>query len=128
VDARAGSLAIPIDAEKETISKVGMILEAQSCASHYDTIPVYIDSIQNSRYTRDPESVEMMDYIAAGRRWDIGYSFSGSDRTYVWVIYRQLAGSGGQIVSSVKTLEAPMEARFEEILEAYQKLADLEWE
>ena len=127
VDARAGSLAIPIDAEKETISKVGLILEAQSCASHYDTLPVYTDSIQNSRYARDAETVEMIEYIGAGRRWDIGYSFSGGDNTYVWAIYRHLKSSGGQIVSSLEKLAPPMTSRFEDILEAYEKFATMEW-
>jgi len=127
VDARAGSLAIPIDAEKETISKVGLILEAQSCASHYDTLPVYTDSIQNSRYARDAETVEMIEYIGAGRRWDIGYSFSGGDNTYVWAIYRHLESSGGQIVSSLEKLAPPMTSRFEDILEAYEQFASMEW-
>ena len=127
VDARAGSLAIPIDAEKETISKVGLILEAQSCASHYDTLPVYTDSIQNSRYARDAETVEMIEYIGAGRRWDIGYSFSGGDSTYVWAIYRNLKPSGGQIVSSLEKLGPPMTKRFEEILQSYEQFSDMEW-
>jgi len=127
VDARAGSLAIPIDAEAASISNVGLILEAQSCASHYDTLPVYTDSIQNSRYARDAETVEMIEYIGAGRRWDIGYSFSGGDNTYVWAIYRHLKSSGGQIVSSLEKLAPPMTSRFEDILEAYEKFASMEW-
>lgn len=127
VDARAGSLAIPIDADKQTISNVGLILEAQSCASYYDTLPVYTDSIQNSRYARDAETVEMIEYIGAGRRWDIGYSFSGSDSTYVWAIYRHLKTSGGQIVSSLEKLAPPMTQRFEEILEAYEQFSGMEW-
>ncbi len=127
VDARAGSLAIPIDADPATISNVGLILEAQSCASYYDTLPVYTDSIQNSRYARDAETVEMIEYIGAGRRWDIGYSFSGGDSTYVWAIYRHLKSSGGQIVSSLEKLAQPMEKRFTEILEAYEQFSGMEW-
>ncbi len=127
VDARAGSLGIPIDAPKETISKVGMILEAQSCASYYDTLPLYMNSIQNSRYTRDQDSIDMIGYIGEGRRWDIGYSFSGGDATYVWVLYRHLKSSGGQIVSALKSLSKPMTKRFEEIQEAYAAFSGMEW-
>lgn len=127
VDARAGSLAIPIDVPKDIISQVGLILEAQSCASHYDTLPVYTDSIQNARYARDAETVEMIEYVGAGRRWDIGYSFSGGDNTYVWAIYRNLKSSGGQIVSSLEKLANPMTKRFEEILEAYEQFSTMEW-
>ncbi|MBQ7312320.1 MAG: hypothetical protein IJW81_01915 [Clostridia bacterium] len=127
VDARAGSLGIPIDVPAEVISKVGMILEAQSCASYYDTLPLYMNSIQNSRYTRDQDSIDMIGYIGEGRRWDIGYSFSGGDSTYVWAIYRHLKTSGGQIVSSLEKLSKPMIKRFEEILEAYQSLAEKQW-
>ena len=127
VDARAGSLAIPIDAETETIDKVGMLLEALSCASYYETLPVYTDSIQNSRYARDAETVEMIGYIGDGRRWDIGYSFSGGDNTYVWAIYRNLKSSGGQIVSSLEKLAPPMTTRFEDILEAYEQFSTMSW-
>ena len=127
VDARAGSLGIPIDVDPETISKVGMILEAQSCASYYDTLPLYMDSIQNTRYTRDQDSIDMIGYIGEGRRWDIGYSFSGGDSTYVWVIYRNLKSSGGQIVSALEKLSNPMIQRFEDILEDYKSLAEMEW-
>ena len=104
-----------------------MILEAQSCASYYDTLPLYMNSIQNSRYTRDQDSIDMIGYIGEGRRWDIGYSFSGGDSTYVWAIYRHLKTSGGQIVSSLEKLSKPMIKRFEEILEAYQSLAEKQW-
>ncbi len=127
VDARAGSMGIPLDAEPETITNVGLLLEAQSCASYYDTLPLYVDSIQNTRYTRDPDSVEMIDYIGAGRRWDIGYSFSGGTNTYVWALYTHLKSSGGQIVSSLESLSKPMNKRFRDILEDYQALAELEW-
>lgn len=127
VDARAGSLGIPIDVPKETISDVGMILEAQSCASYYDTLPLYMNSIQNSRYTRDQDSVDMIGYIGEGRRWDIGYSFSGGDSTYVWVLYRHLKSSGGQIVSGLKSLSKQMIKRFEDIREAYAAFSGMEW-
>ncbi|MBR4960634.1 MAG: hypothetical protein IKY52_07045, partial [Clostridia bacterium] len=62
-----------------------------------------------------------------GRRWDIGYSFSGGDNTYVWAIYRHLKSSGGQIVSSLEKLANPMITRFEDILEAYEQFASMEW-
>ncbi len=127
VDARAGSLAIPIDADATTLNNVGMILEAQSCASHYDTLPVYTDSIQNSRYARDAETVEMIEYIGAGRRWDIGYSFTNDSNQYVWAIYRGLKSSGGQIVSTLEKAEAATTKRFEEIMEAYKAFSDMAW-
>ena len=127
VDARAGSLGIPIDAPKDVISKVGMILEAQSCASYYDTLPLYMNSIQNSRYTRDQDSIDMIGYIGEGRRWDIGYSFSGGTDTYVWVLYQQLKNSGGQIVSSLEKLGKSMKKRFQIIQEEYAAFSGMEW-
>ncbi len=127
VDARAGSLAIPIDADETTLNNVGILLEAQSCASHYDTLPVYTDSIQNSRYARDAETVEMIEYIGAGRRWDIGYSFTNDSNQYIWAIYRGLKSSGGQIVSTLETAESATIKRFEEIMEAYKAFSDMAW-
>jgi hypothetical protein len=69
----------------------------------------------------------MIGYIGEGRRWDIGYSFSGGDSTYVWVLYRHLKSSGGQIVSGLKSLSKQMIKRFEDIREAYAAFSGMEW-
>lgn len=122
VDARTGACAIPIDAEPETISNVGLLLEALSCANYNDIIPEYINSVTHAKYTRDEDSIEMMDYIAAGRRWDVGYTFT-STTSYVWVLMNQLPKSDGKIASHMESVRNSTVAQFEKVLQAYEELA-----
>ncbi|MCR5264103.1 MAG: hypothetical protein K6D94_09535 [Clostridiales bacterium] len=125
-DARSGAVAIPMDAPKDVISNVGLVVEALSCASYNDLIPAYISSVTETKYSRDEESIEMMDYIAKGRVWDVGYTMTGTD-SYTWAIYRWLKNSDGAIASSLEKNSAKMIKSFDKVIEAYQELADMDW-
>ncbi len=125
-DARSGAVAIPMDAPADVISNVGLVVEAMSCASYNDLIPAYITSVTETKYSRDEESVEMMDYIAKGRVWDIGYTMTGTD-SYTWAIYNWLKKSDGSIASSLEKNAPKMIKSFDKVIAAYQELADMEW-
>jgi hypothetical protein len=118
MDARAGAAAIPIDADSESIANVGLILEALSCASFNDIVPLYLDSVTHSKYSRDADSIEMLDYISAGRVWDIGYTFFDPNE-YSWVLCRRLKASGGQVASTLASMEPAAMKYYEKILDAY---------
>lgn len=125
VDARTGANAIPIDADAATVSNVGLILEAMSCANFNDAIPAYIESVTNAKLTRDRDSIEMMEYIKAGRRWDIGYTFADTSvNSYAWVLQHHLPNSGGMIASSVEKLTNRTIKQFEKVLEAFGELSE----
>ena len=128
MDARSGNMAIPIDAEKETVAHVGLLMEALSCINYNDIVPEYLGSIMNYKYARDPESVEMLGYIAAGRRWDIGYTFSSVDSSnIVWVLDFHLQSTGGNLASKVASIEKVNKKLYQKILNGYADLAGREW-
>lgn len=123
LDARAGAVAIPITVDVESMSNVGLLLEALSCASHYDIIPTYLESVTHSKYSRDADSIEMLDYISEGRIWDIGYTFYDTNQ-YSWVIHHKLKASNGNITSALAAMESSSMAYYERILESYKQLAE----
>lgn len=122
LDARAGAVAIPITASDEDRSNAGMVLEALSCASYNDIIPAYLESVTHSKYTRDNDSIEMLDYIAAGRVWDIGYTFYDPGE-YSWVLCRKLKASKGQIASTLASMEPGAMKYYQKLLDAYETVA-----
>lgn len=123
VDARAGAVAIPVGTDSESISNVGLILEALSCDSYNNLIPGYLGTVTHSKYTRDEESIAMLDYISAGRVWDIGYTFYDNNQ-YSWVIHHKLKSSKGQLASVLAGMESKSLLYYEKILEAYKTLAE----
>lgn len=126
VDARSGAVAIPVDAKSDSIPNVGLILEALSCASYKDIIPTYLESITHSKYSRDTDSIEMLDYISKGRVWDIGYTFYDTNQ-YSWVIYWKLKSSNGQLASVLDSMKINTMTYYEKILNAYQALSEIDW-
>jgi hypothetical protein len=121
MDARAGAVAIPITADDESRANTGLILEALACASYNDVVPLYLESVTHSKYSRDPESIEMLDYISAGRVWDIGYTFF-DPQEYSWVIHKKLKTSDGNLTSALASMEESATIYYEKILDAYKEL------
>lgn len=127
VDARSGGCAIPMDADKETIANVGLVLEAMSCASYNDLIPAYLESVTNGKLVRDDDSIEMLNIIASGRVWDIGYTMSDTS-SYTWIIFTDLKKSGGQVASSLEKKTEKTINHYNSIIEAYKELAAMDWQ
>lgn len=124
VDARSGGNSIPADAETDTIANVGLVLEALSCASHTKLIPAYLESVTASKLTRDDDSIEMLDIISSGRRWDIGYTMATTD-SYTWAIFTDLKRSGGQLASVLEAKTKQATAYYNKIITAYKELAEI---
>ena len=71
VDASTSLLIVPVTASDA--ERTSVILEALAYYSWKDVIPTYYDVALSVKYARDEESVEMMDIIREGRRFDVGY-------------------------------------------------------
>ena len=76
----------------------------------------------NSKLTRDDDSIEMLEIISAGRRWDIGYTMA-TTTSYTWVLHNDLKASGGQIASALESRTPATIEYYNKIIEAYKELA-----
>ena len=66
-------MTIPINAADP--ERTGLIVEALSILSHESVIPVYYDTILSTKYTRDEQSLEMLEIITDGIKYDFGYFY-----------------------------------------------------
>jgi hypothetical protein len=57
----------------EDDERLGTILEAMAISSYQIVTPAYYDTALKDKYSRDPESAEMLDIVLAARTYDIGY-------------------------------------------------------
>ena len=73
VDAGCNMVGVPVtnsDPERTSI-----IIEALCRDGGENVLPLYYETVLQSKYTRDDESVQMLDLIKDGRVFDIGYYY-----------------------------------------------------
>ena len=70
-----GGLVSIIPKTNEKLDMTGAVLEALSYESRQTVIPAYYEIALKGKYARDPESVEMLDLIFAGRIYDLGDTY-----------------------------------------------------
>ena len=61
------------DAE-DRIENISMLLEAMSWISHRDLVSAYLEETVKTKYTRDEDSVKMLEIILASSFFDLGVS------------------------------------------------------
>ena len=75
VDGSHDILAVP--ASIGDVERVGIITEALCAESYKKLVPAYYEVALKTKYTRDDESIAMIDMIAASRVFDLGYVYDG---------------------------------------------------
>ena len=70
VEGGAGCIGVAVTCQNR--EAVGAALEALSCASMRDVIPIYYENNLKSKYSRDEISTQMFDEIQASRSFDLG--------------------------------------------------------
>ena len=114
VDGRGALTLLPITNTNHEMT--GALLEALSRASYESVVPVYCETVLESKYARDEETLEMLDLIFANRVFDFGYVYRTNPLTFAaWNIY-----NGKKEVSSFLAAEIPAaQAHFDTIYESY---------
>lgn len=65
----------------------GAVMEAMACSARNEIIPAYYESALKTKYSRDPDTAEMLDLIFDTRVYDLGctiWSAPGTDYTYAF--------------------------------------------
>ncbi len=79
----SGIMVVPKSAPDT--ERTGIILEALAAESRYTLIPAYYDTVLRDKYSRDEESVDMLDIIFSTRVYDLGefYQFGGFNEAFL---------------------------------------------
>ncbi len=95
------SVSVPIT--NPDLERTGIILEAITYESSRTSFPAYIETSIKTKYSRDEESIEMLDIIFASRSFDIGFIFDwgGCSSFYTTL----LSSKSPELASSIAKLK-----------------------
>ena len=94
----------------------GILLDALSKASREDVVPVYRETVLESKYARDEDTLEMLDIIFDNRVFDFGYVYRTNPLTFAtYSIYTSGKEPASYIASNIEAAQA----HFDSITEAY---------
>ncbi len=116
----AGSKLAVIPITNPDIERTGIILEALTCASANIVIPAYYENALKTRYARDIESSEMLDFIFSNRVYDLGDTWWCSDLRD-GVFKSMFANNTRNFSSSLKVLEKTMNNKISDVIKAFSR-------
>ena len=73
---------IPITANFDNLPAIGATLEAMCSLSSRDVLPVYYDDALKSKYSRDPETAQMIDLITSSVVSDFSFAWADTVGKY----------------------------------------------
>lgn len=121
VDASCTLIGVPITCEDPEM--VSIVLEALSSTAHTTTLPAFYEDSLQVKYSRDDESVKMLDLIREGRVFDIGYYYDNN--SFVFEInsigYQLVKNENTNFSSYYAQYESSALAKIEEINKVYNK-------
>ena len=82
-----------------------VIYEALCAESYKKVYPVYYDTALKGKYSREPETAEMVDLIMEGRAFDLAFEFSGALNDLPYMFRQQLDANNVNIASAFKKIE-----------------------
>ena len=119
INEHASIMGIP--AFNSNLVMTGKVVEALSAASHRLLVPAYYEVGLQTRYSRDEESVRMLDLIVDGIVFDFGLLY----HIPTWNIFESILssrGDPGTFVSRIERESVLAERRIQQILDMYAEL------
>jgi hypothetical protein len=113
-------LCIPKTASDEDVARTGVIIEAMCAETYKQVIPVVYDIALGTKYLRDDESFEMLDYIYDGILYDFGYVFD-SWNGCTWILPRMMTDKKTDVASYWASVEKKVLKHYEKIYEAVEE-------
>lgn len=105
--------AIPVVVKNDEMSQ--MVLNAISCCSYYDVMPVFKETVLQRKLTRDDESAEMIDIIIENVSLDFGAAFYTQINTSIFQIADIV--NNGSFATWWAANESSCQANFDKIFE-----------
>ncbi|MHB1151286.1 MAG: extracellular solute-binding protein [Eubacteriales bacterium] len=115
VDAWNGMLCVPVTAGD--LERTGIITEAMAAYTYKIVTPVYYEVALTSKYLRDEESVDMLDYIFDGIIYDFGYIFDSWKGT-TWTLPNLMTQKKTDFSSYFASKEKSILKHYEQLYES----------
>lgn len=101
--------------------RVGIIVEALNAESYKTLFPAYYEQALQTKYSRDIESIEMIDILMAGRNFDMVTLFSNEISGMAWIFRTLVAGKNIDFVSNYAAKETAALTGLSKVIEAYEE-------
>ena len=115
-DAHQPLLGVPKTASD--LERNGAVIEELSYLSTKYLLPAYYDVTLKTKFARDLESAEMLDYIFGGRVFDFGYFY---DIATAYIFQSQISADKREFASAIEARSKAAQANLEKILKAYEE-------
>jgi hypothetical protein len=119
VDGHSPLLGVPKTASN--LERTGAIVEELSYLSRKYVVPAYYDVTLKTKFARDDESAEMLDYIIDGRVYDFGYVYDG---TTAYIFQSQINSDKREFSSAIEKRMTAAQKNLDKIIAAYDEIAE----
>ena len=114
--------AMLLPVTSNNLELVGIITEALYAESYKTVMPAYYDTVLKVKLTRDPQSVEMLDLIMNGIRYDFAF-LHYQNLNGITQVYRNLIQKDtNTFASHIASIESSLLKNLEKILDVYREL------
>ncbi|MDD4772167.1 MAG: hypothetical protein PHZ09_00990 [Eubacteriales bacterium] len=114
-------MAVPISSSNPKRSSV--IVEALNAESYKQVIPAYYETALKVKYTRDDESVLVLDMVLDGRTFDFGYVYDGWQGV-AFLLQNLTSTNSKDYASAFAGLEKNAITRYEKVVDTLLGLED----
>ena len=102
---------------------VGIIIEALNAESYKTVMTAYYDVALKVKFSRDQESVDMLDMITAGRTYDFSILHSTNLQRLPYIFRDLVSGKNSDFTSKYASIETAMINGLEKTIAAYNEIA-----
>ena len=120
VDGGHAAMGVPVtiqDAER-----TGIIVEALNAESYRRVIPVYIETALKTKYTRDSESVRIVELLLRQRVFDFGYVYDNWQGCSFWM-QDMMNQKNADFESYYAKNSSKMETHYQNVFEIFEEAA-----
>ena len=119
-------LSVPITVTIDNLGFVGHITEALTIESHNTVFPAYYDVALTDKYARDENSVEMLNIMMDGRKYDFSILHNDKMQRLPYMFRNLIAQKSIDFASSYAAIQDALETGINSLVEDYAKLQDRE--
>jgi len=118
-DGGASMMAIPTTVEEP--DKIGKIISALNAESWKTVVPQYYNIAIKTKFTRDEESVQILDMLLDGRTFDFGFIYTGWNG-YAFYLNDLISQKNNSIASWFEKRKNVAEKYLEKVLLSFEEI------
>lgn len=113
-------LGIPVTASDTGM--IGLVTEALSAESYRSVVPAFYEVALQTKYTRDEDSVAMLDIIMNGRNYDFSILHGSALNNLPYIFRELIANKKSDFASKYASVEDSLKSSAEKLIEAYKNI------